>query len=259
MHITMTTPTLWHIELSHYSEKARWALDHKGVEHVRRTPFVGAHQVVAMALTRSRHRRMPVLRLDGRTIGDSTAIIAALEARFPQPALYPADPGERARALELEDHFDERLAPAVRSFAWHHVLGERGGIGAAVAPERPALRRVLNASAPLAGRIIRGDYGADAESEQASRDAILAAAELIEHELGDGDYLVGDRFSVADLSGASLLTPLMTPPGRPHLPQVSPAAVVALREQLEGRRVGAWVTEMYARHRGSSTAVSRRA
>jgi hypothetical protein len=24
-------PTLWHITISHYSEKARWALDHKEV------------------------------------------------------------------------------------------------------------------------------------------------------------------------------------------------------------------------------------
>src|ERR1051325_916664 len=25
-----TSPTLWHIGISHYNEKARWALDHKG-------------------------------------------------------------------------------------------------------------------------------------------------------------------------------------------------------------------------------------
>ncbi len=29
-------PTLWHISVSHYSEKARWALDHKQVPHKRR-------------------------------------------------------------------------------------------------------------------------------------------------------------------------------------------------------------------------------
>ena len=75
------TNVLWHIELSHYSEKARWALDYKGVGHRKRRPMLGLHQPLAMALTRSRHRRMPVLRLDGRTVGDSTAIIAALAGR----------------------------------------------------------------------------------------------------------------------------------------------------------------------------------
>jgi hypothetical protein len=32
----MDTPLLWHIPLSHYSEKVRWALDYKGIAHRRR-------------------------------------------------------------------------------------------------------------------------------------------------------------------------------------------------------------------------------
>ena len=31
----MSKPVLWHIGISHYSEKARWALDYKRVEHER--------------------------------------------------------------------------------------------------------------------------------------------------------------------------------------------------------------------------------
>jgi glutathione S-transferase len=33
----MDTPLLWHIPLSHFSEKVRWALDYKGIAH-RRQP-----------------------------------------------------------------------------------------------------------------------------------------------------------------------------------------------------------------------------
>lgn len=246
------TPTLWHIELSHYSEKARWALDHKGIAHRRRAPLVGLHQPIAMALTRSRHRRMPVLRLDGgHAIGDSTAIVAALEERFPDPPLYPADPAERARALALEDHFDEHLGPPLRAFAWHHVLGQRHGIGDAIAPQRPAVRRTLNAAAPLAARIIRGDYGATAERAAETRAAIVAAADRVERELRPSGYLAGDAFSVADLTGAALFTPVLQPPQRPHLPDTFPPAVLALREELEAREAGRWVAEMYARHRGA--------
>ena len=29
-------PVLWHLKVSHYNEKARWALDYKGVPHARR-------------------------------------------------------------------------------------------------------------------------------------------------------------------------------------------------------------------------------
>jgi glutathione S-transferase len=47
-------PTLWQIEVSHFSEKARWALDYKGVEHKRSSPLPGAHIAVALWLTRHR-------------------------------------------------------------------------------------------------------------------------------------------------------------------------------------------------------------
>ena len=72
-------PTLWHIEISHYSEKARWALAYKGVEHRRRAPLPGAHMPVALWLTRGeRATTFPILSLDGRNIGDSSAIVEAL-------------------------------------------------------------------------------------------------------------------------------------------------------------------------------------
>ncbi len=109
----MTAIVLWHIEVSHYNEKARWALDYKGLEYELRTPMPGLHRFTAMALTRAGHDRLPVLGLDGRRIGDSTAIIAALEESHPEPALYPDDPAEREHALAPEDYFDEELAPRI--------------------------------------------------------------------------------------------------------------------------------------------------
>ena len=70
---------LWHIEISHYNEKARWALDYKGIPYELRTPMPGAHRLTALRVTRGKHDRLPVIELDGRRIGDSTAIIEALE------------------------------------------------------------------------------------------------------------------------------------------------------------------------------------
>ena len=115
----MSRPLLWHLELSHYSEKVRWALDHKRVPHARRAPIPGVHAFLARALTGQ--PRMPILELDGRRIADSTRIIAALEEHAPDPPLYPQDPGDRERALELEDFFDEEVARAVRGFAFHYA------------------------------------------------------------------------------------------------------------------------------------------
>ena len=71
-------PVLWHIKVSNFNEKARWALDYKGIRHIRRDPLPGAHMLVALALTR-RVATFPVLQIDGRAIGDTTRIIATLE------------------------------------------------------------------------------------------------------------------------------------------------------------------------------------
>src|SRR5919108_2769536 len=98
------TPVLWHLELSHYNERARWALDYKRVPHVRRAVTPIRHDAVSRLV--GGRGTMPVLAIDGRAIGDSTEIIAELERRTPEPPLYPADPAERPPALELEEPFD---------------------------------------------------------------------------------------------------------------------------------------------------------
>jgi multicomponent Na+:H+ antiporter subunit D len=46
----LSKPVLWHIAVSHYNEKVRWALELKGVEHERRAPPPPANMLVAMAL-----------------------------------------------------------------------------------------------------------------------------------------------------------------------------------------------------------------
>jgi glutathione S-transferase len=244
---------LWHIELSHYNEKVRWALDYKGIPHQRRVPMPGLHRMRAMALTRGAHQRLPVLELDGRRIGDSTAIIAALEDHRPEPRLYPSEVAERDRALGLEDFFDEQLAPSLRRFVWHHTLPDTDAVAASLFTKpSPARERLLRVAAPIATRMVRADYSIDAESAALARGEVVAAMDRLEAELQPSGYLVGEEFSVADLTGAALFTPLLAPVQRPYVPERVVPAVAELREELAARPGGEWVSEMYARHRGAS-------
>jgi glutathione S-transferase len=252
-------PTLWQIDVSHFSEKARWALAWKGVEHRRRSPVPGAHMAVALWLTRGAHHTFPVLSIDRRRIGDSTAIIAALEERYPDPPLYPADPDERRRALVLEDFFDEELGPHIRQLAWYEYGND---------PERFAALMEQTAPAPLArfGRPTAAYARAytalrfrarDARAAELARAKVLAALDRLEAELGDGDYLVGDSFSVADLTAASLFYPLALPAEGPISPdQPSARGFEDFREPLEERRGVTWVAEMFRRHRKPATAAA---
>ena len=241
---------LWHIEVSHYNEKARWALDYKKIPYELRVPMPGLHGVRALVLTRGAQRRLPVLELGGRRIGDSTAIIAALEAHTPEPPLYPADPEQRARALTLEEWFDEELGPNVRRLLWHHTLPDTDATVASLfTTPAPVRERLLRATAPLVRPVVRRDYGVNAESVAVAHARVLAAMDRIEDELQPSGHLVGDAFSVADLTAAALFTPLLHPPGRPFMPPAIPGAMQELRDELAARPGGAWVHETYARYR----------
>ena len=243
---------LWHIPISHYNEKARWALDYKGVVYELRAPMPGVHRIRALTLTRGRHQRLPVLELDGRRVADSTAIIAALEEYRSDPPLYPADAGERARALALEDYFDEELAPLIRRFMWHHTLDDTETTLAAVAPNAgPTRRRAMRMMAPVARRAARRDFDISDRTAAAALEGIRVAMDRLEAELAGGDYLVGDSFTVADLTGAALFTPLIAPAGRPWAPKGLAPVLMAARDELDARPGGRWVHEVYARHRGA--------
>lgn len=254
-------PTLWQIQISHYSEKARWALDYKGVDHLRRAPLPGMHIPIALWLTGGAHFTFPVLELDGRRIGDSTAVIAALEKRYPEPPLYPEDPGERAKALELEDFFDEEAGPQIRRVVFHEMINEPAVFAELAAANAPG---PLAKSKTLAGIYARTytslRFGAN-KDDAAEQDKlkIAAAMDRLDGELeeSDGEYLVGDRFSVADLTAASILYPLIRPAEGPIPPDSpSPPSFERFREGFADRPGFIWIEEMYRRHRSAARPVA---
>jgi glutathione S-transferase len=247
-------PTLWQIDISHYSEKARWALEYKGVDHGRRSALPGSHIPIALALTRGAQPTMPVLRIDGENVGDSTAIIATLEARYPDPPLYPSDAEERARALELEDWFDENLGPHARLLPFYELIQEPEIFAEVAAAAVPG---PLGKAKPVIGAYARTytsiRFNANsAENADRAREGIVAALDKLEDELeqGDGEFLVGDSFSVADLTAASLFYPVVVPPEGPlptDLPR--PPALERFRQGLSDRRGYKWVEETFRKHR----------
>jgi glutathione S-transferase len=247
-------PLLWQQPLSHYSEKVRWALDHKRIPHRRRAVPPGVHIALALWLTRGHTDTFPVLELDGERLGDSSAAITALERRHPERPLYPEDPGERRRALELEDFFDEELGPHARLLPLHEMRSEPellGDFAARATP--PPLDRAKPLLAAYARLYTSARFGTAPEgAAAAARAGILAAFERIEAELaaGDGVHLVGERFTVADLTGAALAYLVVLPEGGPlpsDLPQS--AGMRTFRAEIADRPAYRWVEETYLRYR----------
>jgi glutathione S-transferase len=246
-------PVLWHLKVSNYNEKARWALDYKGVPHVRYAAVPGRHAAIAKRLTSG--RTFPVLVLQHEVIGDSTRIIEALERRYPEPALYPADPVARQRALDLEDFFDEELGPHVRLLVVHHMLPNASLTLGAFAPDLAGVRRlVARAKFPAVRRRFIAALAITPRSVDLAYEKVRAAGQRFQRELQPSGYLVGDGFTVADLALAALVAPAVAPQQFPYpQPQRGHALLAPLRDALSEYGVLDWTRETYARHRGASS------
>jgi len=247
-------PVLWQIEISHYSEKVRWALEHKGIAHRRRSPLPGIHMAIALWLTGGEQKTLPILQLNGRTIGDSTAAIAALEEYRPEPALYPSDPDERRRALELEDFFDEQLGPYTRVLPFHELLAEPELFAELAAQSVPGpLGKAKGVVGFYANTYTRLRWGAGSdEAAVEARAKIIAALDRLEAELdaNGGGYLVGERFTVADLTAAAMFGPLVGPEEGPVATgQQMPRAYEEFRDSQSERLGFRWVEDTFRKHR----------
>jgi glutathione S-transferase len=249
-------PVLWHLEISHYNEKVRWALDYKGVAHVRRAVTPALQELRARRLRAG--RTVPVLEVDGRAIGDSTKIIEEIERRWPEPPLHPADQAARSRALDLEDYFDEQCGRALRRVLFSDNLAEPDTFFAMVYGADHPRMGLLKTLSPVFCRVVKRRYRIQPETVEQSREMVRAAFDGIEAEVGPSGYLVGESFTVADLTAASILAPIVMPPEFPYIklhPDERTAQSRWFRDSLKDRPAFKWVEDVYARHRGTSAEV----
>jgi glutathione S-transferase len=255
----MSLPLLWHIPLSHFNEKVRWALDFKNIPHRRQC--VGADYLFR-TWRATGHGTLPILFLDGNPVRDSTAIIAALEQRQPEPALYPKDPAQLHRALELEDYFDEVLGPSLRAALVTPLFREDPVLALRVLttgmPDRAY--RTLRPLARIFPAFYRFRHKIQAQRLHQDRADVTDALDRISRELQPSGYLVGEAFSVADLTAAAMLSPLLQPAEIQYpLAAALPDSLRQYRDDLARHPAAQWTLEMYRRHRGSSAEVRRRA
>ncbi len=251
----MTLPLLWQYSFSNFNEKARWALDFKRIPHRRRSLMPGAPRTMAFSRGAG---TLPVLDVDGERIVDSTRIIEALERRFPERPLYPADSADRRQALELEDYFDEHAGHDMRRVGFWEIRDDRAYGSAFLTTDQGRLKRLAVRAAvpvvfPFAWRFMNQRYDFSEQTCERSRKALIAALDRIESERGGGEFLVGDTFTVADLTAAALLFPLAWPPEYPYeLPEPPPSEFL---NSLGDHPAVAWIGETYRRHRGESAEV----
>jgi glutathione S-transferase len=250
-----TLPVLWQMRFSHYNEKARWALDHKQIPHRRHSLVPGAHRF--RAKQKWGGDTTPMIEIDGRFTGDSAAIVAELERRWPERPLYPSDPQERERALGLEKHFGTEVGPYVRGAAFDAALPYRDeALKATVGSFGAFARTASRVMYPVTRRVLQKQLVDDIGGGEHCRRKTVEGLDRIEAELGGREFLVGESLTVADITAAALLSPLVAPPEFAYpLPDPWPPEWEELRGSLSGHPGYRWVAETFRRHRGASAEV----
>jgi glutathione S-transferase len=241
--------TLYQFQFSHFCEKARWALDHKRIPYTCKNLLPGPHLKAARKL--APRSCLPLLVEDGTVVQDSTSIITFLDEKFPDRPLTPPGSPQAKEALEWEEYFDEEIGVPLRLWFYHYTLPDRDRAlkflldgapwyGPAVFPfmfpkVRTAMLKMMNINAESAGRAEQG---------------LLAALERLDRAVKERRFLVGDRFSRADLTACALLAPFCAPgKSEAELSVAFPAQVCALRRQQQTRPFFGWVLDIYRDYR----------
>lgn len=241
---------LHQFEFSHFNDKARWALAWKGLEHERRSYLPGPHMPPIRRL--SGQMQVPVMVIDGDVVPGSAAIIDRLERAVPEPALYPSEPEARAEALALQHRFDEEVGPATRRALFSEMLSAGSYFSSMFGRSAsPAALVAYRTAFPVTRRFIGKATGAsDAARVAHALEVAEAAFDEVASRTAATGYLVGDRFSVADLTAAALLCPLAKT-AHPDMakPEPLPEGCQALLARFAEHPATAWVGRMYAEHR----------
>jgi glutathione S-transferase len=222
------------LELSPYSVKVRSYFRYKRIPHewvVRHLGNMAEFQ---------KHAKLPLIPLvltpDGSAMQDSTPIIEALEARFPEPSIHPPDPALAFLSALVEEYADEWVNKPMFHYRWWYEADQDSAAERIARWNLPGApeEAVAKMSAALKQRMI--PRLAFVGSSELTKPVIEASFErlvaLLEAHLARRAFLFGGRPAFADFGLWGQVYNLSTDP--------TPGAL------LRGRapRVMAWVERM---------------
>lgn len=246
------------IPISHYCERARWALDHCGLDYEEEQHLQIFH-IRPVRKAGGRHF-VPLLVTDEGALTSSGDIVAYADRHArPHRRLYDEDASKRESIIALEATYAGDFGVETRRYAYHRLLPHRALVtryNGAAAPlhERLALRLGF----PFARRKITRYLRIEDETVRAGADPLSQTFDAVAARLSDGrPYLTGDNFTAADLTFAAMAAPLVFPSeygarrrqvALPSLPELPPQFRAEV-EQFRSHPAGAFVLRLYRRAR----------
>jgi glutathione S-transferase len=241
------------IPISHYCEKARWALERAGLDYEEERHVQGVHRFVSRRAGGA--GTLPVLITDEEVFGESEDILRyADRAVGPDERLFPAEQPLGDEVVALCRRFDAGLGPDARRLMYAHMLPRRKELLAVNNQGVPAWEdRFLRAGWPLMKRIAMRDLQIGPTTIRDDDPRVRREFDEVAELLADGrPHLCGERFTAADLTFAALAAAAIIPPvyGVP-LPQGEDleGPVRAIVRSFREHPAGAYALELFRTQR----------
>jgi glutathione S-transferase len=248
------------IPISHYCEKARWALERAELEYTEERHIQGVHRVLARRAGGG--QTVPVLVTPEGVLAESEQIVAYADESLPEELrLFPADQALRREVESLSRWLDAGLGPEGRRLMYAHMFRERRLMLQVNNQGVPVWeRRMMTALWPLMVRVAKHVLAIGPETIRVDEPRVLHALDTIADRLSDGRrYLTGDRFTAADLTFAALSASVLVPPeygvALPQPEQLPPSLADKIRSFRE-HPAGAFALRLFReeRHRPARVA-----
>jgi glutathione S-transferase len=244
------------IPISHYCEKARWALERVGMPYREERHVQGIHQLAARRAGGG--ITVPVLVTPDGVVGDSAEILAWVDERTPSEyRLFPAEPDARNEVERVCRRLDEGLGPRGRRLMYIHMLAQRKLVLRFNNAGVPYWEdRAIRFGWPLAQRFVGRGLGIRPGIEAEDEAAVWRELDFVAELLADGrQHLCGERFGAADLTFAALSASIIVPPvygvALPQ-PDVLPPRMAALVERAREHPAGRYALALFTEHRRKS-------
>lgn len=241
------------IPISHFCEKARWALERSALPYDEERHIQGVHRVAARRAGGG--STVPVLVAPDGVFAESEQILAYADRSLPEPLrLFPADPELRHEVEQLSRSFDEGLGPDGRRLMYARMLEQRRlmlkvNCQGVPAWERRAMTIFWRAIVPWAKR----ELSITTDSAAADEPRVRSAFDAVAERLADGRrYLCGERFTAADLTFATLSAAVVVPPqygvSLPQ-PDILPAPIAGTVRSFRAHPAGEYALKIFREER----------
>jgi len=246
--------TLYTFNLSHFSEKARWALDYEGLPYQEKVLLPGPHRLTTLRIAKK--SEVPILAHDGHCVQGSGAILDYIADRLGGIKLTPAAADVRASALALEQELDHAFGRGAQRVLYSVLLKPEHAskVIDLWADNGPKWSRTFYSFAfPVISSAVKRMYKTTSpELVERAKEQFVVAIDKLDAQLARTPYLGGEQPSRLDISAAALLGPVCRPKEHHVKWPSTPPELLDFELRLKGRPTWEHVLRMYRQHRRQS-------